>query len=128
MAAMRGVAFLALLGLTVAGTAHAGGSSDVGSSDADDPRTTVFGFVKDTNGNPVDDAKVTITMKLLNTDLVVHSDPQGHFSAKLFYNPVAPKDIGLACAKDAYHQMAVVPRPPLGAAAPIEFDCVLDKN
>jgi hypothetical protein len=105
--------------------AGAGGSSDVGTNDADDPRTTVFGFVKDQTGDPIDDAKVTITMKLLNTDLVARSDAQGHFSAKLFYNPVQPKDVAVTCAKEGHEQMTVLQRPPLAAGAPIEFDCVL---
>jgi len=65
---------VAMMALTAA-PARAGGSSFVGDSDADDPRTTVFGFVKDKSGDPVEDATVTITMKMLNTDLVVHTDP-----------------------------------------------------
>jgi hypothetical protein len=117
-----------MIALSIAGAAWAGGSSFVGGGDADDPRTTVFGFVKDRDGDPVDQATVTITMKMLQTDVVVQSDDQGHFSAKMFYNPVDPKDVALACGKDGYRQMAVVQRPPLGAGAPIEFDCVLEKK
>ena len=132
MASKFRVVFLGIMALAaaapLAGTARAGGSPDLGTGDADDPRTTVFGFVKDKSGDPVGDAKVTITMKLLKTDLVVQSDQQGHFSAKLLYNPVAAKDVALACAKDGYYEMTVVLRPPLGVDAPIEFDCVLDRT
>lgn len=132
MASIWRAALLGMMALTVvlplAGTARAGGGSFDAIGEPDDPRTTVFGFVKDRSGDGVDNATVTITMLKLNSDLVVHSDPQGHFSAKLFYKPVDPKDVALACAKDGYHQMAVLPRPPLGPGAPIEIDCVLAQS
>ncbi len=128
MAAIWRVAWLGFLVLALVGTARAGGSAFVDSGDADDPRTTVFGFVKDRSGDPVDESRVTITMKILNTDLVVQSDPQGHFSARLAYRLADPQDVAVSCAKDGYRQMVVVSRPPLADGAPIEFDCVLAKN
>jgi len=95
-------------------------------SDDDDSRSTVFGFAKDKDGNPVGDVKVTITMEKLNTDFILHSDADGHYTGKLFYKVVDPADIDLTCAKDGYHQTARTRKPPLAAGAPIEMDCVLD--
>jgi len=106
--------------------ARAGGG-DFSSDDNDDSRSTVFGFVKDKDGDPVDSAKVTIHMEKLNTDLVLQSDAQGHFTGKLFYKLVDPEDVDLTCSKDGYRQAARTRKPPLAAGAPIEMDCVLDK-
>jgi hypothetical protein len=131
MAFVLRAALLAVMALTpLAGTARAGGGTfdNFNGADPDDPRGTVFGFVKDKGGDPVDNAKVTVTMTKLNSDIVVQSDPQGHFIAKLFYKPTDPADLALACAKDGYHQMAVIRRPPLAAGAPIEIDCSLQHD
>lgn len=121
--AIAAAAAVAPLGLAWAG----GGSFDNGAGD-DDSRATLFGFVKTRDGDPVEDAKVTITMTKLNASLVIRSDPDGHFLAKLFYRDVDPKDLDLACGKDGYRQAALVRRPPLAAGAPIEIDCVLAKQ
>jgi hypothetical protein len=104
-----------------------GGSFDNGAGD-DDSRATLFGFVKTRDGDPVGDAKVTITMTKLNASLVVRTDPDGHFLTKLFYRDVDPKDLELACGKDGYHEVTLMRRPPLAAGAPIEIDCVLDRS
>lgn len=107
---------------------HAGGGGGFDEQDEDnDSRSTVFGFVKDMDGDPVDDVKVTIRMEKLNTDFVLHSDAQGHFVGKLFYKVLDPEDIDLACAKDGYRQAARTRKPPLATGAPIEMDCVLEK-
>jgi hypothetical protein len=123
-----GTAIIAASSVVLAELASAGGGSfDNGAGD-DDSRATLFGFVKTRDGDPVDDAKITITMTKLNASLVIRSDPDGHYLTKLFYRDIDPKDLELACAKDGYRQVAVSPRPLLAAGAPIEIDCVLDKQ
>jgi hypothetical protein len=122
------LALLVVLAVAAAGgsSARAGGGSFDATTDEDDTRGTLFGFVKDRSGDPVDDAKVTVTMNKLNASLVLRSDPQGHYTAKMFYKNFGPEDITLACAKDGYRQVTTVSRPPLAAGAPVEIDCVLD--
>jgi hypothetical protein len=116
----------ALIAMSPAAVHAGGGGGFDEQSDDDDSRSTVFGFVKDRDGNAVGDVKVTITMEKLNTDFVLHSDADGHYTGKLFYKVVNPEDIDVACAKDGYHQTARTRKPPLATGAPIEMDCVLD--
>ncbi len=120
--------FAAALAVAPLSFACAGGGSFDNGAGEDDSRATLFGFVKTSDGDPVDDAKVTITMTKLNASLVIRSDADGHFLAKLFYRDVDPKDLDLACGKDGYRQAALLRRPPLAAGAPIEIDCVLAKQ
>ncbi|HUK58712.1 MAG TPA: carboxypeptidase-like regulatory domain-containing protein [Stellaceae bacterium] len=123
------IALLAALALALpTGPARAGGGSFDNGAGEDDSRATLFGFVKTRDGDAVDDAKVTITMTKLNASLVVRTDADGHFLAKLFYREVDPKDLDLACGKDGYHEVTLMRRPPLAAGAPIEIDCVLEKQ
>lgn len=124
-AALRLSLVVALAAAPVA-LARAGGGGAFGNQGDDDLRATLFGFVKDKNGDPVENATVTVTMTKLNTSLTVQSDDQGHFLAKLFYRNVNPADVEVACAKDGYREIAHTRRPSLAAGAPIEIDCVLD--
>jgi hypothetical protein len=126
--ARLGISVLALgLWLVAAPPGHAGGGTfDTPGDDDNDSRATLFGFVKDKNGDPVADAKITVTMTKLNASLVVRSDEQGHFLTKLFYRDVDPDDLDLACAKDGFREVAHTRRPSPAAGAPIEIDCVLD--
>jgi hypothetical protein len=103
-----------------------GGGFDADTGDETDSRATLFGFVKDKDGDPVDDAKITITMKKLNATLVVRSDDTGHYLAKLSYKSVNPDDLDLACDKEGFHEVAKSQRPQLAKDAPIEIDCVLE--
>lgn len=86
------------------------------------------GFVKDRDGNPVDDAKITVTVKIFNSTLILRTDPDGHFLVKGFDKSVDPSDVDISCSKDGYKPYAVSRRPTSSdPTAPIQVDCVLEK-
>lgn len=100
-------------------------SPDDSEADAGPPFS---GYVKDRDGNPVDDAKITVTVKIFNSTLILRSDPDGHFLVKGFDKSVDPADVDIACSKDGYQQYAESRRPTgSDPTSPIQIDCVLQK-
>jgi hypothetical protein len=119
---------LLLGGLTAA---HAGGQMTFG----DDTNTSAndgppfFGFVRDTDGSAVGDARVTATVKSGGA-LVTTSNSIGVYKIAGFAKSINPDDIAISCAKDGYKQANVMRRPnaPGDVTDPIEVDCVLQKD
>lgn len=125
----RFLLILTLLALAANPGARAGGGS-FGSDDEDsnsqDAGPTFYGFVKTGDGDVVDDAKITVTVKTLNSSIIVRSDSQGHFMVRGFDKNVDPSDVDVACSKDGFREVRHTRKPALYANAPIEVDCILD--
>lgn len=85
------------------------------------------GIVRDRDGNPVADAKVTVTVKIFNSTLILRTDADGHFAVNGFDKSVDPADIDIACSKDGYTQFAESRRPTSDPKAPIPVICILQK-
>jgi hypothetical protein len=86
------------------------------------------GIVRDRSGQPVEDAKVTVTVKIFNSSLILRTDADGHFTVNGFDKSVSPGDVEFACSKDGYTQFAVSRRPTSDPKAPIPVTCVLQKQ
>lgn len=111
-------------------SAWAGGS---GFGDDDDNTSeegpSYFGFVRDSNGATVPDAKVTVSLKD-RVDLVTRTDALGTYKAPGFGSQTDPKDVEISCAKEGYKQVRVVRRstPNTDPKIPIEIECTLQRN
>jgi hypothetical protein len=125
---------LVLLGVAVLGSvtaARAGGQMTFGdntnTSANDGP--PFFGFVRDTDGAAVGDARVTATVKSGGA-VVTTSNSIGVYKVAGFAKSINPDDIAISCAKDGYKQANVVRRPNGSGDLkdPIEVDCVLQKE
>ena len=105
-----------------------GGSFGNDEDQADDNGPSFIGFVKDTKGDGVDDAKVTVTVKVRNSSMIVHADTQGMFLVRGFDKALKPDEIEIGCSKDGYAEVSATRRPALDANSPIEVDCVLKRQ
>jgi hypothetical protein len=86
------------------------------------------GYVKDRDGNPVADAKITVTVTVFNSTLILRTESDGHFLVKGFDKSVDPKDVDISCSKDGYTEYAKSRRPQgSDPKAPIQVDCILQK-
>ena len=86
------------------------------------------GFVKDRDGNPLPDAKVTVSVKSFNWTLILRTDSNGHFFVNGFDKSVDPTTVEISCSKDGYKEYAKSRRPPSSnPKAAIETDCILQK-
>ena len=119
---------LALAG-AISVSAWAGGS---GFSDDDDNTAedgpSYFGFVRDTSGRTIPDARVTVSLKN-RLSVVTRTDALGTYKVPGFGNTVDSKDVVVACAKDGFRQLRVVRRsmPNADPKIPIETECTLQK-
>jgi hypothetical protein len=86
------------------------------------------GIVRDRDNSPIGDAKVTVTVKIFNSSLILRSDPDGHFTVNGFDKSVTPDDVDIACSKDGYTQFAETRRPSPNATGPIQVICILQKQ
>ncbi len=124
------VRMLALaLGLAVlAGGAWAGGGSFGQDDDANAQNSgpAFFGFVRDKAGNAVADAKITVTVKNVNSTMILRTDSQGHFFVRGFDKSVDPATVDIACSKEGYREAAHERKPSSDPTTPIEVDCVLE--
>lgn len=131
---MLRLTFAAVLatGLTASASQSAfagGGSFDDMDEDDADAGPPYVGDVKDSRGNPIADAKVTVAVKAFNSSLILRADDQGHFHIKGFDKSVNPDEVDIACSMDGYKPYALS-RQPTGSdpKSPIEIVCVLEKN
>jgi hypothetical protein len=87
-----------------------------------------FGFVRDTRGNAVVEAKVTADFTTRKIKLIARSDATGAYGITRLGDNTDPKTVTITCAKDGYRMDKAVPRdldPKVGQ--PVEVDCILAK-
>jgi hypothetical protein len=119
----------AVLAITCA-TSMAAWAGGAGFGDDDDSGgetgPSYFGFVRDTNGATVPDAKVTVAVND-RASIVTRTDALGTYKLPGFGTDVDPKDVKVTCDKDGYKQMRVVRRssPSKDPKIPIETECTL---
>jgi hypothetical protein len=127
----RGRIANAVLAITCATsmTAWAGGA---GSGDDDDTSAetgpSYFGFVRDTNGTTVPDAKVTLAVSS-RASIITRTDALGTYKLPGFGVDVDPKNVQVSCDKEGYRQTRVVRRssPSSDPKIPIETECTLQR-
>ena len=125
----RRFALLAAFAAAVSLGAWAGGSSFGEPDDhAPDEGPGYFGFVKDERGQPVRDAKVTVSYKT-NLSLVTRSNIAGAYRVRGFKKDINPNDVTVTCSKEGYKQIRVFRRPfPKGKPVrSVETECRLQK-
>src|SRR5207245_3767138 len=80
----------------------AGFGDDDDNSEEEGP--SYFGFVRDTNGGTVPDAKVTVGLKG-RLDYVTRTDLLGTYKVPGFGTAVDPNEVEVSCDKDGYKQV-----------------------
>ena len=113
-------------------TALWAGGSGFGDDDDLNPDEgrSYFGFVKDTNGSTLPDAKVTLTLKDRG-GVVTRTDALGAYKVPGFGKEVDYKDVTIACDKPGYKQLRInqrVPAPTADMKIPIETECILQPS
>jgi hypothetical protein len=106
----------------------AGFGDDDDTSEEEGP--SYFGFVKDTNGATVPDAKVTVGIKNRG-GIVTRTDALGAYKVPGFGKDVDPKDVEIACDKQGYKQLRTLRRmrsPNADPKIPVETECTLQRT
>jgi len=111
-------------------SAFAGGSGfgdDEDNSQEDGP--SYFGFVRDTGGATVPDAKVTVSLKN-RVNFVTRTDALGTYKVPGFGREADPSEVQVSCDKDGYKQVRVVRRSTQNPdpKIPIETECTLQRK
>jgi Carboxypeptidase regulatory-like domain len=118
------VVLLLLAGAALAGPDALDGHDDHGPDDG----PVYWGFVKDTSGVPVRDAKVSAVHRSLT--LVTRSTATGAYRLRGFKKDATPEQVTISCEKEGYRQVRVF-RFPLPKGKPIksvETECRLQKS
>jgi hypothetical protein len=114
----------------MAATAVWAGGSSFGDDDEDtaDEGPAYFGFVRDTSGSTVPDAKVTVGIANRG-GVVTRTDALGAYKVPGFGKEVDPKDVIVSCEKEGYKQVKVLRRAaPSAPSVPIvETECTLQR-
>jgi len=114
----------------IVSTAAWAGGSGFGDDDdnADEGGPSYFGFVRDSGGGTVANAKVTVSLKN-KISIVTRTDALGTYKVPGFAKDVDPQDVQVSCDKDGYKQVRVVRRstPNPDPKIPIETECTLQR-
>jgi hypothetical protein len=93
-----------------------------------DAGPSYFGFVKDTRGGVVADAKVTVAVKA-GSGIVTRSNILGAYRVPGFSKEIDPNTVEVTCEKDGYKYVRTFRRSPPGAEVKtIEMECVLQRG
>ena len=106
----------------------AGFGDDDDNSEEEGP--SYFGFVKDTNGATVPDAKVTVGIKDRG-GIVTRTGALGAYKVPGFGKDVDPRDVEIACDKQGYKQLRTLRRmrsPNADPKIPVETECTLQRT
>ncbi len=123
---------LVVLGAAVAGhnAAQAGGILFGDDDDNGESRGPYFfGFIRDSDGSSLPDAKVTATVKAGGA-LVTRSNGMGVYKIPGFGKDIDPDDVEISCAKEGYKPDGVLRRPRAAedTTDPVETECMLRKE
>lgn len=116
--------------MCVASTALWAGGSGFGDDDdpSEDEGPAYFGFVKDSGGATVPDAKVTVAVKDRG-GVVTRTDAIGAYKVPGFGKEISPNDVEVTCEKQGYKQSRTLrrPLPPADSKIPVETDCFMQR-
>jgi hypothetical protein len=89
---------------------------------------SIFGFVRDTSGRAVRDAKVTANIKGLGS-VITQSDATGVYRFPGFGKGVKQDQVSVSCTKDGYKQTRTLMRTPPAKAQVIavEIECSMQR-
>lgn len=88
-----------------------------------------FGFVKDTSGRAIRDAKVTADIKGLG-QVTTRTDATGVYKLPGFGKDITPNRVSISCTKDGYRQTRTFNRTSLTKkpATAIEIECTMQRG
>lgn len=112
-----------VIALALARPAAAGGSADLDQGGGDYPH--FFGFVRDSDGNAIADARVDAVLTAGGATLVTRSDATGAYQIPMFNN-TDPAKATITCSKQGYRFKELERRdaaPAPGTSA--EVNCIL---
>jgi hypothetical protein len=106
---------------------QAGG--EMGEAKHKDEGIRFFGFVRDANGKPIPEAKVTAEIKN-STRYITHTTKNGMYSFGGFTKSVKPDDVTISCSLDKYQQAKVIRKTPTGGKAvkSVETECRMQRE
>jgi hypothetical protein len=111
-------------------TALWAGGSGFGDDDHDHENEgpAYFGFVKDTNGATVPDAKVTVAIKDRG-GVITRTDALGAYRVPGFGKEIDSSQVQISCEKQGYKQVRVLRRTSKDAdpSVPIETECTMQR-
>ncbi|MFM9884203.1 MAG: carboxypeptidase-like regulatory domain-containing protein [Burkholderiales bacterium] len=107
--------------------AIAGGDDYDAANDKENAGPAYFGFVRDTRGAPVPDARVVLRPKTGNA-VEIKSNAVGLYRSHVS-KEARPDDVAVSCEKPGFKQTRVFRRTPPGSTAMfIETDCTLQRS
>jgi hypothetical protein len=121
--------FVMTCALSIAAWAGGAGFGD-DDDNSEEEGPSYFGFVKDTNGATMPDAKVTVGIKDRG-GVVTRTDALGAYKVPGFGKDVDPKDVDVSCDKQGYKQLRTLRRlPPPGGSTkiPVETECTMQRS
>jgi hypothetical protein len=120
-----------VLALCVVSTALWAGGSGFGDDDeeSEDEGPSYFGFVKDSGGSTMPDAKVTVAVKDRG-GVVTRTDALGAYKVPGFGKEISPNDVEVSCEKQGFKQTRTSrrPLPPPDSKNPVETDCFMQRG
>lgn len=124
---LAAVAFAMTWALSMAAWAGGAGFGD-DDENSEEEGPSYFGFVRDSGGATIPDAKVTAGVKGRG-GVVTRTDLLGTYKVPGFGKDIDPKDVEVSCDKQGYRQARVVRRsaPNTDPKIPIETECTLQR-
>ena len=124
------IAGVAVVLACVLSTALWAGGSGFGDDDHDHENEgpAYFGFVKDTGGATIPDAKVTVAIKDRG-GVITRTDALGAYRVPGFGKEIDPTQVVISCEKPGYKQVRVFRRTAKDAdpQVPIETECTMQR-
>jgi hypothetical protein len=113
-------------------TALWAGGAGFGDDDdfSEDEGPAYFGFVKDTNGATMPDAKVTVGVKGRG-GVVTRTDMLGAYKVPGFGKEIDPAEVEITCDKAGFKQVKTLRRmrsPNAEVKIPIETECTMQRS
>jgi hypothetical protein len=107
--------------------AFAGGSDD-GPDVHQDDGPSFFGFVRDTSGKAIADAKVTAEIKGRGA-VIARTNSTGVYLIPGFGKEISLNNVTISCAKEGYKQTRTLTRTPLNKKplTKIEIECTMQR-
>jgi hypothetical protein len=124
---LRTLTALCLVGFVAPGMKALAGDGDYdGASDVEGLGPAYFGFVRDTRGAAVPDARVTLHPRS-GEAVVVSTNVLGLYRSHVS-KEAAPDEVSVSCEKNGFKQANVIRRTPPGSmAALVETNCTLQR-
>src|SRR5258706_9793044 len=99
-------------------------AGEMGDAKHNDEGVRFFGFVKDANGKPIVEAKVTAQIKD-GIKYVTHTAKNGMYSFGGFNKSVKPDDVTISCDKEKFQQAKIIRKTAAGGKAvkSVETEC-----